>query len=478
MVQDKTRTSLYIFALVGLNLLLKSFYLNANEIAGDEPFSIRVAQMPITDILSYLSIGNNPPLFELLLSVVVKTAGITLPWVRLISLLASSLTVVYIYLIGLRFSQRAALVSSLLFTFATFQFSFAHEARTYALFNLLSCASVFYFFLIKDKTRLHWSHFLFGVSCLLLIYSHYFGCVLLLIEFCWLVLFRRNQPQTMLLIVGVFVVCFVLFSPQLYFLYSRLGNNLSEQWLERPPLSALYINMMKMLNAPVTTVVCCILFLAATVLLLKKIKRVDLSSERLFILFWFVLGYGGLFLVSFFIPVFLDRYLVFLSAPLYLLIPLCIAFVFNQKTARFVHIGIVLLFVFSVNINPSNGRNWSPTIETIKQTKGPHTCVLIIPDWIQNNFSYHYDIAYFKDYQNTTSLLATSNCFAVNNLADIEKYRVNRFDTVIVFDGGSQFVDPQQRILSHLTSSFQILKTESQIKGLTIFYLKRIDNEN
>lgn len=472
------RTSLYVFGLVGLNLLLKSLYLNANEIAGDEPFSIMVAQMPVSDILSYLSACNNPPLFELLLSVVVKTADITLPWVRLISLLASSLTVVFVYLIGQRFSHTVAIVASLLFTFATFQFSYAHEARTYALFNLFSCASVFYFLLIKDKTRLHWSHLLFGLSCLLLIYSHYFGCVLLFIEFFWLVLFRRKQPKTMLLIVSIFGACTLLFTPQLYLLWNRLGTNLTEHWVERPSISALYINLMKMLNMPVTTVVCCLFFLAATFLFLKKIKLANLSSERLFMPFWFVSGYGGLFVVSFFVPVFLDRYLIFVSASLYLLIPLCIEFVFNQKVARFIHIGIVLLFLFSLNINPSNGRNWSPTIEAIKQTKGPNTCVLIIPSWIQNNFSYHYNIAYFKDYQNTRTLLAASNCFTITSPADIDTYRVNLYDTVIVFDGGSQFVDPQQLILTRLTSSFQLIKTENEIKGLTIHYLKSIDNEN
>jgi mannosyltransferase len=470
---------MYLLGFVVLNLLLKSLYLNSNEIAGDEPFSIRVALMPVPDILSFLSVYNNPPLFELLLSVLVKTFGVTLPWVRLLSLISSSLTVVYIYLIGSRFfSKQIAITASLLFTFATFQVSFSHEARVYALFNLLCCASVYYFLIVKDKNKLGREHLFFGLVCLLLIYSHYFGCVLLFIEFLWLLLVLRKQARVLIRIVGIWVACLLLYAPQLYLIWGRFGNNLTKHWVEQPALGDLYINLMKMLNAPVTTVGCCLLFAAASVLWFKKRGPLSLQSNTLFVVFWFVCGYGGLFLVSYFVPVFLDRYLIFVSGALYLLIPLCIAFLCKASIARFVHPAFVLLFVFSLNLNPSNGRNWSKTIEQIRETKTTKTAVVIIPDWIQNNFSYHYNISYFTDYHNTSALLAISNCFAINSTAELNNKMISRFDSIIFIDGGSQFVDPDRLVLTQLQNSFHITQTTDSINGLTIYYLSKTTDEN
>ncbi len=55
------------FLLVLLNFVLNRGSLTANSIALDEPFSIYVAQFEVSKIIAYLSTGNNPPLFEIIL---------------------------------------------------------------------------------------------------------------------------------------------------------------------------------------------------------------------------------------------------------------------------------------------------------------------------------------------------------------------------------------------------------------------------
>ena len=276
----------YILVFVLLNLSLKLLYVSYAEIAIDEPFSIMVAQMPIAQILSFLGDGNNPPLFEILLHPMVVFFGIDVPWVRLTSVLFSSITVIYIYLIGSRFvNSRVAIGAALMFSFATFQIYFAYEARVYALFNLLATASVYYFLLFIKTPTLKTAGAL--VLCnVLLLYSHYLGAVLLFIEACWFVAVNLKKTKRILHFGFMCLLTIVLLLPQILMLFHRFLTGSFEHWLKAPSIADLYYNILKMLNAPLVAVVCLVIFLAAIikVWLSRKQSIFSFASPTVFIL--------------------------------------------------------------------------------------------------------------------------------------------------------------------------------------------------
>ena len=86
---------LFVVAL-GVRLL----HLTDTDIAGDEPFSIFVAQFEPAFIIEYLGTGNNPPLFELILHYWMNVVGDSDYHLRLLPAIFSALTVIPLFLIG------------------------------------------------------------------------------------------------------------------------------------------------------------------------------------------------------------------------------------------------------------------------------------------------------------------------------------------------------------------------------------------
>ncbi|MGB0916714.1 MAG: hypothetical protein ACPGU4_03905, partial [Flavobacteriales bacterium] len=60
-------TWLQSIALFMVALGVRLLHITATDIAGDEPFSIFMAQLDIGSIIEHLSKDNSPPIFEILL---------------------------------------------------------------------------------------------------------------------------------------------------------------------------------------------------------------------------------------------------------------------------------------------------------------------------------------------------------------------------------------------------------------------------
>lgn len=442
----------YILGFTILGLVLRLLYINYTEVALDEPFSIGVAQLPLNEIPQVVSAFNNPPLFELLLHGVVKWWGIETPWVRLISVIASSLTVVFIYLIGSRFfNRRIAVSASLLFTFATFQITYAHEARVYALFHLFTCASMYLLLTLHHQQRMkRVTVIAFTLINILLVYSHYLGWVVWGLQLTWLIavgqIHKRSWPVWLSIL---FVIMASI--PQAQMMFAPSVDPMYTRWVTQPSVSDLYINLMKMMNAPVVAFTALVIVLAALGKAIKQKQLKMIPDHTLLILHWFVTAYFGMFLMSMVTPIFLDRYLIFVSGALYLLLAIGIDSLLPEDRSWPLHGLLGMMFLLSVNLKPDNGRRWEGLIDQIEAQQTSRTCVVLMPEWMGLQYAYSANRVWFTDFRNIESILKQHGVYAVNNMNELKQQGIDTlYDRVILIDAGGVYTDPGRSVISHL----------------------------
>jgi len=475
--KSSLETFLFPVILLILNLILKGLFINSGDISGDEPFTIFYAQQDIPAILSKLSQGNNPPLFEIILHFWINLWGISAFSTRFLPMLFSTLTVLVIYKTGLKFfNLRIAIITSLLFTFSNYHIFFAHETRVYSLFALLTSISMYSFLsLLKDKAKL--KHFILIVlSNTLLIYSHFFGFFILLIQMLSILTIkevRKNLFINYLLITGITIL---LYLPYIKLLTIRFAVSAKGTWIPAPHFEDLYNNLWKFSNAPVNTVIYLLILTTALIFIILKRNKPDgiPSAYSKIILIWFLVPYLLIFTLSFITPMFLDRYLVFISIGYYFAIALSINYLGRPNWLFYTLSTLsVLLMIITCNPRSDTNRNTGELVNTIKQLRAENTPVYICPDWIDLGFVYYYNINYFKDYKQTRNKLNADKIFPINNVDQINDSLLSTSKSAVYLDSWAGLVDKNNQIFEKLHANFKNVETKESFHGYKIYYFSR-----
>ena len=171
---------------------LRTYGLDAESYWLDEVISLSMAQSDIG------SIANPPqwevhvlPLYYLLLHFWVGIAGTGEFGVRLLSVLFGVLCIPVTFLIGrlLFDSDEVGLMGALILTFSMFHLRYSQEARMYSLLALTSLVCMYLFLRsLKENRGLLW--FGYGLSSVLLVYTHLFGWFILAVQVFLLALWR------------------------------------------------------------------------------------------------------------------------------------------------------------------------------------------------------------------------------------------------------------------------------------------------
>ncbi len=141
----------------------------------DEPFSLYVAKLDPSLIISSCASDVHPPLYYLILHYWILVFQDSELAMRLPSVVFSVLAVYVVYRIGGRlFSREVGLLSALIAGISAFQIAEAQSARMYSLLVLLTLVSMYAFIRLRDETT--WGRSLEYVAVTVaLLYTHVYG---------------------------------------------------------------------------------------------------------------------------------------------------------------------------------------------------------------------------------------------------------------------------------------------------------------
>jgi hypothetical protein len=230
-------------------------------------------------------------------------------------------------------------------------------------------------------------------------------------------------------------------------------------------------------NVPVVTVIAIATLLSGLILfIIRSGNAMDATgrTRTMFLMVWFFLPYLLMFTLSFKVPVFLDRYTVFISPGLYLLLAVFTENLFPRKWyGFFVMILLVLGMVFSFRPFKDNDRDLREAVASVKQGRVENEAVILTPPWLEFGFTYHYDRSLFSDYRNFRYRLKEKRIFPAAALQDLDTNLLSSMSSVLFFEEWSSLTDPGQSIRGFLDRKFKFEGRETFRKEFEISRYKK-----
>lgn len=391
--------------------------------------------------------------------------------VRFLPMLFSVLTVPVLYKTGLKFYNLwVAILATMIFSFSNYHILFSHDARVYSLFGLLTCISFYAFFsLIRDgiKSKYVW---ILIISNILLLYSHFFGFFIPFIQFVVVLTYNELRKKYLVKYFKSVLIVSAFYIPYIPILVKRFTSSTSSgTWLETPNLEELYNMIWKFSNAPVLAVLFLVLLIVGVVVWIIKRNKVQISIITKSTIIWFLLPFLLIFGISFFIPMFLDRYLVFFSFAFYLLVSIAVNYLFSKmwlKIAAIVFLSGLMIATFKPKQNLYRVKE---LVVEVNKNKDNSTAVIISPYYFDKTFAYHYSLDYFKDYNNLERNLNSDNIYPVYKASDIYPIKLEGIDNVIYIDAGAN----DEAIHELLSSHYKSDGVNEEFHGVRLYYFQK-----
>jgi uncharacterized membrane protein len=387
---------LLVLGFVLLKLALSLPWITTNPIDLDEPFSMYHANQSWSDLFQLFQSENNPPLHFILLKLWMTVFGHSALSVRSLSLLFSVLTLPVLLRIGkLYFSTGVGIFLCTLFVFSDFHQYYGLEARGYSLFTLLFALLTYDLLaVLRGAFTKTYAFIAFGVIHVLLFYTHYMSLFVFAGELIvLLVYFKKIKLKQLAIVLGT--VCIGI-APWIGVLSTRIQSvQQTGTWLQEAQFSEVYGNINKFFNDKYVLIGFLILLLLGLLLNRNKTKALlvqyRLEVSAIVVLFSSIYLFVFLGSKANLIHLFYDRYLFFLTVPLFLLIALFLSsFSWKQILLPFL---FLLLFVGRFELVPDNHRNGDELAHWVQQQKSDE--IIVAPGFYNLTFLYHYNRTLF-----------------------------------------------------------------------------------
>lgn len=356
-----------LFFVVG-SLVISVYTLFRQSIRLDEAQSLWVSSKSVPAIIQYVIKDVHVPLYEVILHFWMILFGANIIAARALSLLFFLLSLPILYLIAKKSSDRdVALLTVALYCLSPFILWYSFEARMYTLFILAACLSHFYFLkMIRSRGNRGEVGYFFSTLCGL--YTHYFFLLLLFTQgiYFTFLMYRRykkyypgqtrqfieRQKREIVAFLSPVVLALLFFLPWVgYFVLQGLAAN-TQPLIPEATIYDLFqtiVNFLFGFPSQILQSVLVALWPLAVIPIFFLFSERKIKTKVRNILYFIlvtVLPVAILFLVSYVKPVFLARYLIFVTPSFFFLLAWVLFHISKQLSAVILGAFTLVMFVF------------------------------------------------------------------------------------------------------------------------------------
>lgn len=179
-----------IWLILILGLILRVVNLN-QSLWLDEGAQVLLSRGSLYSIIFQRGVDVHPPLSYILMHFWLFF-GTSEIWLRLLSVIFGVLTIWIVYKFSSKiFNKKIAMLAALFLSISPYHIYYSQEIRMYAEATFFAVVSMYYFFLlIRERKKI--DSFIYILSSAALIYTHYVGFFLILTQFVYLLLLKRD----------------------------------------------------------------------------------------------------------------------------------------------------------------------------------------------------------------------------------------------------------------------------------------------
>ena len=390
-----------ILIIIFVALILRLVNLN-QSLWLDEAVQAITARQNFSYIFQDIAGDFHPPLYHFLMHFWVRFFGNSEIAMRLPSVLfgVATVLVLYKYLSYVRL-KTVAILTALFLATSPFHIYYSQEARMYSMACFFAALSMYFFMKIKEltKLRINGLFILFFISTILMIYSDYYGFLVLLAQMIYLAI-KRNY-KFLLICLFAFLLVYLPWVPML--IIQLKTGMLASQTL---PGWARLVNVTFWKAVPLTLIKFTIgritifnrgiyFFISLAIIVMNgflivkgflKRKTFQISNFKFQIVLWFVVPLLISWLASLFIPNFQPFRLLLILPAFYLLLAEGISATSSKKLQFFV-VGLFLTInlgcLSAYYSNPYFHReDWKGTVNfLLKQTNSKVLLPSMTSNW-------------------------------------------------------------------------------------------------
>ena len=455
---------LFLFALV-----IRLAHYTTADISMDEPFTLFHCQKSLAELWELFNYENTPPLFYLIAHFWIKIFGIEAEYVRVLPVIFSAATAGVIFCFGKRyFSAFSGLLAALMFLFTDIHQYHAHDVRTYSLFVLLTVASM-YWFLKLAKTGSVFDVIILTLVNMLLLYDHFLAVYVILTQAVAVLLIRDFRTAIIPHYAVSTLIALGGFLPYVLLMVKGSQVSTGSAWLNAPTLVSLYNTIWTFSNAPVLAVVGIAILVLVPVVLLSNGKLSFNAADKMATL-WFLVPLVAIFIVSQWIPMFMDRYLMLASIGYsFVVLRLLEKLPFGKVAMVVLMAGFALTF----NIKAGHEAQIRSLVQHVKGDINVDRPLLISPEWNKLQVAYHFDKDMFSDHKNLDERMRAAQIYAFHDGHFIEEGKLPSSPSVIYLDPDKASSPMTSSTLSALSQRYSAVRVDDRFFPFMLHYFSK-----